>query len=85
MKEQLDQILAEALAEVHGIIDQTALEAFRVKYLGKKGVLTAASAGMRDVPKEEKPAIGQKLNEVRAAITAALDEKSAVLTAAADS
>ena len=51
---------------------------------GKKGALTAASAGMRDVPKEEKPAIGQKLNEVRGAITAALDEKSAILTAAAD-
>jgi phenylalanyl-tRNA synthetase alpha chain len=84
MKEQLDQIQSEALAEVPGIADQASLEAFRIKYLGKKGTLTAASAGMRDVPKEEKPAIGQKLNEVRGAITAALDEKSAALTAAQD-
>jgi len=84
MKEQLDQILADALAEVPALAEQGELEAFRVKYLGKKGALTAASAGMRDVPKEDKPAIGQKLNEVRGAITAALDEKLAALTAAAD-
>lgn len=84
MKQQLDQILNDALAEVPGIADQAALEAFRIKYLGKKGTLTAASAGMRDVPKEEKPAIGQKLNEVRTGITAALDEKSAALIAAED-
>ena len=84
MKEQLDQIQSEALAEVPGLNDQASLDAFRIKYLGKKGALTAASAGMRDVPKEEKPAIGQKLNEVRTAITAAIDEKSAALIAAED-
>ena len=84
MKQQLDQIQRDALAEVPGISDQSALEAFRIKYLGKKGALTVASAGMRDVPKEEKPAVGQKLNEVRTAITAAVDEKSAALIAAED-
>ncbi|MFT5106121.1 MAG: phenylalanyl-tRNA synthetase alpha chain [Verrucomicrobiales bacterium] len=84
MKEQLDQIQQEALTEVPGLTDQASLDAFRIKYLGKKGALTAASAGMRDVPKEEKPAIGQKLNEVRTAITAAVDEKSAALIAADD-
>ena len=84
MKEQLDQIQRDALSEVADIADQAALEAFRIQYLGKKGTLTAASAGMRDVPKEEKPAIGQKLNEVRTAITDAIDEKSAALTAAED-
>jgi len=84
MKQQLDQILVDALAEVPSIADQATLEAFRIKYLGKKGALTGASAGMRDVPKEDKPAIGQKLNEVRDAITAALDAKSAALVAALD-
>ena len=77
MKEQLDQIQRDALSEVADIADQAALEAFRIQYLGKKGTLTAASAGMRDVPKEEKPAIGQKLNEVRTAILGGMDPQDA--------
>lgn len=84
MLAELESIKTEALAEIEGIADDTALEAARVGYLGKKGKLTAASAGMRDVPKEQKKDVGQKLNEVRTAITGALDGKVAMLTAARD-
>ncbi|MCB1236640.1 MAG: phenylalanine--tRNA ligase subunit alpha, partial [Verrucomicrobiae bacterium] len=84
MLAELDQIQRDALADIAGIDSDAALEAARVQFLGKKGRLTAASAGMKDVPKEDKPAVGQKLNEVRAAITAALEEKAAGLTAARD-
>jgi len=84
MEAELTTIQEEALAEIPGANDATALEELRIRYLGKKGRLTAASAGMRNVPKEEKPAIGAKLNEVRQAITGALDAKVQELQALAD-
>ncbi|NNE94310.1 MAG: phenylalanine--tRNA ligase subunit alpha [Verrucomicrobiales bacterium] len=84
MLQELDQLKTEALAEIDGLSGESDLEAARVKFLGKKGSVAAASSGMRDVAKEDKPAVGQKLNEVRTAITDALDEKNAALTAAKD-
>ena len=58
MLEDLTAIHQDALAEIAGLTDQSSLEEFRIRYLGKKGRLTAASAGMKDVPKDQKPAIG---------------------------
>ncbi|MEM7012428.1 MAG: phenylalanine--tRNA ligase subunit alpha [Verrucomicrobiota bacterium] len=84
MLDELDQIQQTALAEIAPIEDETALEDFRVRFLGKKGELTKLSAGMRDVAKEDKPKVGQKLNEVRKAITKAIDERSQQLLAAKD-
>lgn len=84
MLHQLDEILRTALAEIDPVQNEPALEDVRVRFLGKKGQLTLASAGMRDVPPAEKPAVGQKLNEVRAAITAALDARRTELIARRD-
>lgn len=75
MIEELEQIQQDALAAISPIQDEGALEENRIAFLGKKGRLTAAGAGMRDVPKDQKKAVGQKLNEVRTAITEALDSK----------
>ncbi len=76
---QLDAIHEEALAAATAINDEAALEEFRIRFLGKKGTLTLAATGMRDVAKEDKPAVGQKLNEVRQAITAAIESQAAAL------
>ncbi len=84
MLEELATIEADALIALTPLEDEASLEAFRIEYLGKKGRLTAAAAGMRHLSKEEKPAAGQKLNEVRTAITSALDAKASALQAAAD-
>ncbi len=84
MLAELDLIKADALAEIAAIDSDAALEDVRVRYLGKKGRLTSASAGMREVSKEDKPAVGQKLNEVRGAITEALDDKIESLTSLRD-
>lgn len=84
MLAELDLIKTDALAEIANIDSDAALEEVRVRYLGKKGRLTIASAGMREVSKEDKPAVGQKLNEVRTAITEALDGKIGTLTAQRD-
>ncbi|MDF1659751.1 MAG: phenylalanine--tRNA ligase subunit alpha [Verrucomicrobiales bacterium] len=84
MLEELEVIKTDALAAIDAVADESALEEARVGFLGKKSRLTAAGAGMRDVPKELKKDVGQKLNEVRTAITSALEEKGAALTAIRD-
>jgi phenylalanyl-tRNA synthetase alpha chain len=79
MIEELTTIHADALAEVADLSDEASLEEFRIRYLGKKGRLTAASAGMKDVPKDQKRDVGQKLNEVRAAITDSIESRKTAL------
>lgn len=84
MLAQLDTIQTEALAAIAGITDEASLEEVRIAFLGKKGGLTAAAAGMRDVPADQKKDVGQKLNEVREAITSALEATGADLIAKKD-
>ena len=83
MLEQLDSLKAEALAVLATANDEAALEAARVNFLGKRGSLTALSAGMRDVPADQKKEVGAKLNEVRVAITTEIEAKQAAKQAAA--
>ena len=84
MIEELEQIQSDAMAAISQVDSEPALEDQRICFLGKKGRLTAASAGMRDVPKEKKKEVGQKLNEVRTAITNALESRGSELVAARD-
>ncbi len=84
MIEQLDAIHQEALSAVAAVHDEPALEDYRIHFLGKKGTLTQAAAGMRHVAKEDKPAVGQKLNQVRQAITGLVEERAEALLAAKD-
>lgn len=73
MKELLMKIRSEAMeALASSGVD---LEEFRIKYLGKKGELTAAMRGMGALPAEERPKIGQIANEVRAEIEEVLRKK----------
>ena len=84
MLDELTAIHQDAIKELSDLTNESRVEDFRIRYLGKKGRLTAASTGMKDVPKDEKPAIGQKLNEVRDAITEAIDTRKAQLIAEHD-
>ena len=81
---QLDAIHQDAQAAIEDACDEAALEEFRIRFLGKKGALTQAASGMRDVSKEDKPAVGQKLNEVRQALTGFVEARSAQLLALKD-
>ncbi len=83
MKEQLAKIKAEALAAFEAAADPAALDALRVKYLGKKGALTAVLKQMGKLSPEERPAMGQLANEVRAALESAIEEGGRRLAAAA--
>ena len=84
MKETLNRIKAEALSLIASPeTDDAALEALRIKYLGKKGELTAVLRGMGQLSPEERPVVGQIANEVRAEIEAAITEKKSALADAA--
>ncbi len=75
MLEQLDTIESEAIRELNAAADADAVEAWRVAYLGSKGRLKALMPGMKDVPKDQKAAVGKRLNEVKAALETAYESK----------
>ncbi len=70
MKETLAKIRVEALEQIQSGTDP---EQIKIKYLGKKGELTAVLRGMGALSPEERPIVGQLANEVRADIEAALE------------
>ena len=65
MKEEIIQIEKKAIKEVELSQDIKTLEEAKVKYLGKKGELTAILRGMGALSPEERPVIGSLVNEVR--------------------
>ncbi|KXG74382.1 phenylalanine--tRNA ligase subunit alpha [Thermotalea metallivorans] len=72
MREKLEQIQLLALNEIKHAQSMQELEQVRIKYLGKKGELTAVLRGMGALTAEERPVVGQIANEVREAIEDAL-------------
>ena len=83
MKEQLAKIRAEALSAFEGAQSALDLDAIRVKYLGKKGELTAVLKQMGKLSAAERPVMGQLANDVRAALESALEDRSKRLETAA--
>lgn len=81
MKAALEAIENQAFAELSGAEDLNALDAVRVKYLGKKGELTAILKQMGKLSAEERPIIGQLANQVRAQIEEKLEETKTALEA----
>lgn len=80
MKQQLQEIKRRAeeyLKDAHSV---DALEEMRIKYLGKKGELTAILKGMGKLTAEERPVIGAMANEVREFLTNEIDAKKAEMT-----
>ena len=83
MKEQLEAIRKSALESIGSTKAGAELEALRVKYLGKKGELTAVLKQMGSLSTEMRPVMGQMANDVRAAVEKAIEEQSAILEKAA--
>lgn len=76
---ELNIIPALAAEELNKTTDLRALDELRVKYLGKKGLITAEMGKIATLPNEEKKAFGAQVNAVRDSVTKLLDEKKSVL------
>ena len=81
MKEMLQKLREASVAAILQADDITALENLRVKYLGKKGELTAILKQMGRLSAEERPAMGQLANQVRAELEEAIDQRREALNA----
>jgi len=74
MKDQLEQIRARSLAELGDDAGADAIEAVRVRVLGRSGELTEIMRGLRDVPQAERPLIGKLVNEIKRELEARIEE-----------
>ncbi len=79
MKEQLEALRHQALEELATLSTPKELEDFRVRYMGKKGSVTGLLRGMGALPAEERPIMGQMVNQLRQELEDAVSEKSGAL------
>ncbi|MCW5891506.1 MAG: phenylalanine--tRNA ligase subunit alpha [bacterium] len=79
MDAELAQLRAAATAEVAAAADAEAIEAIRLRYLGRKGSLNQILRGLGRLSAEERPRLGAVANEVKEAIAGALDARGAAL------
>ncbi len=82
MKEKLESLRKQALEELTCLQTPKELEDFRVRLLGKKGEVTGLLRGMGAVPAEERPQMGQLINQLRAELENALTEREQTILSA---
>ena len=78
----LEKLQEDAIGEISSVDSVDGLESWRVAYLGSKGRLKGVMPLMKDVSKEEKPAVGKRLNEVKNALEHAFDTRKQELAGA---
>ena len=79
MKEQLQELRTSSAIAIANAADPDALENLRVKYLGKKGELTAILKQMGKLSEQERPVVGQLANQIRAELEKKLDDRKALI------
>lgn len=79
LKKELGELEARAKQNLESINDLNELENFRVQFLGRKGELTNVLKSMKDLPKEDKPVIGQLANQIRNQLTEKISSLQAQL------
>ncbi|HLH78304.1 MAG TPA: phenylalanine--tRNA ligase subunit alpha [Candidatus Binataceae bacterium] len=79
MKEQLEAIRARALAELAEDAHGAQIEAVRVRVLGRTGELTQVMRGMRDLPAEQRPLVGQLVNQIKRELEERIEQLQAEL------
>lgn len=77
--EQIEAIKAKALAALDAATDPATLEAARLKYLSRKGLIPDLMKHLKSIPPEEKRAYGQLVNDLKTAVEAAFAERKAEL------
>ena len=79
IKSALEKIKTTAISELSSVADLKALDDLRVKFLGKKGELTAILKQMGSISAEERPIVGQLANQIRAEIEEQIEQRGATL------
>ena len=82
MKELMQKLRESSVKEILDCDSAERLEAMRVRYLGKKGELTAILRQMGSLSAEERPAMGQLANQLRSEIEEAIDKRREELSSA---
>ncbi len=77
MKDRLEKIVQGALSQIESSEQLEKLNEIKIAYLGKKGELTSVLKSMKDVAAEDRPKVGQMVNEARAAIEKEMEKKKA--------
>ncbi|MEG0095802.1 MAG: phenylalanine--tRNA ligase subunit alpha [Erysipelotrichaceae bacterium] len=77
--DKLANIKEEGLEKIEACQDAFSLQQLRVLYLGKKGPIQEVMGMMKDLPNEERPAFGQKVNDIKKAISEAIDDRKVIL------
>ena len=80
--DDIQDLRTTATDELGGITDAEALEAWRIKHLGTKGLVKSTMQRLREVPREDKPAAGQAANQLKIALTEAFEAHKEQLGAA---
>ena len=78
---EIQGVQTEAQAELAAVASADALEQFRIKYLGTKGRVKGLMTLLGQVPREEKPAVGQRVNTVKDQLTAAFEARKEAIAA----
>jgi len=73
--QELQTLIQQASDEVRAAADLAALDQLRVQYLGKKGVLTGYMKQLKDVAPEQRPQLGQQVNEAKQAVQQAIEAR----------
>jgi len=76
MLEQLDQIEQTALEAIRAVQDEAAIEQWRIAHLGRSALLMQIFDKLGTLPKEERPAVGRRANEVKRALETAFNERA---------
>jgi phenylalanyl-tRNA synthetase alpha chain len=75
----VDEVTASGLADIEAAPDVAALDAVRVRLLGRKGVITEALKGLGKLPPAERPGAGARINAARDRLAQAIDARRAAL------
>ncbi|MDH3339598.1 MAG: phenylalanine--tRNA ligase subunit alpha [Gammaproteobacteria bacterium] len=78
----LSELVQTAVSEIDAATDLVALDVVRVKYLGKKGELTARLKSLSDLPAAERPAAGQEINAAKQRLQTCINARRVALAAA---
>ncbi len=79
MREQLEEIRKRAMSELSDSATDDQIEAVRVRVLGRSGELTEIMRGMRNVPNEERPVMGQLINQIKREVEERIDHLKEIL------